>query len=136
LARLGKRSVQTHAGPLAMEHVEARENGIVPSVHFWFRQGKEKFDNERQVTTTASPQPEAAKRLLACIKVPFIIRGFELRGFVENTTPESRYNELASWFALNPLLTIQKNLRALRRQLKQKVESQDEVKERLRDLKR
>lgn len=136
LARLGKRSAQTHAGPLAMEHVEAEESGVTPAVHFWFRQGKDKFDDARPVSTTAPPLPEAAKRLLSCTKVPFIIRGYELRGFVEDTTPENRYKEIASWFALDPLLTIQQNLRLLRRQIKQVAESKTEANERLRDLKR
>lgn len=136
LARLGKRSAQTCAGPLAMEHVEAEKDGVTPAVHFWFRQDKDKFDEARLVSTTAPPLPKAAKRLLSCTKVPFIIRGYELRGFVEDTTPESRYKEIASWFALDPLLTIQRNLRLLRRQIKQKIESETKANERLRDLKR
>ena len=136
LARLGKRSAQTHAGPLAMEHVKAEENGVTPAVHFWFREGTDKFDSARRVSSAAPPLPEAAKRLRACTKLPFIIRGYELRGFVEQTTPESRYKEIASWFALDPLLAIQQNLRSLRRHLKQKVESTTETDERLRDLKR
>lgn len=136
LARLGKRSAQTHAGPLAMEHVDAKENGVTPSVHFWFRQDNDNFDEARPVSTAAPPLPEAGKRLLSCTKLPFIIRGHELRGFVEETTPENRYKEMASWFALDPLLTIQQNLRLLRRQIKQKAESKTEANERLRDLKR
>jgi hypothetical protein len=136
LARLGKRSAQTHAGPLAMEHVDAKENGVTPAVHFWFRQGEDKFDEARPVSTAAPPLPEAAKRLLSCTKLPFIIRGYELRSFVEETTPENRYKEIAYWFALDPLLTIQQNLRLLRRQIKQKGESKTEASERLRDLKR
>ncbi len=136
LARLGKRSAQTHSGPLAMEHVDARENGVTPAVHFWFRQGKDKFDEARPVSTAAPPLPEAGKRLLSLTKLPFNIRGHELRGFVEETTPESRYKEIASWFALDPLLTIQQNLRQSRRQIKQKAESETEANERLRDLKR
>ena len=119
LARLGKRSVQTHAGPLAMEHVDAKENGVTPVVHFWFREGKNKFDEARPVSTAAPPLPEASKRLLSLMKLPFIIRGYELRGFVEETTPEYRYKEIASWFALDPLLAIQQNFRSLRRQVKQ-----------------
>lgn len=136
LARLGKRSAQTHAGPLAMEHVYARENGVTPAVHFWFRQDKDRFDEARPVSTSAPPLPEAGKRLLSLTKLPFIIRGYELHGFVEETTPESRYKEIASWFALDPLLTIQQNLRQSRRQIKQKAESETEANERLRDLKR
>lgn len=135
LARLGKRSAQTHAGPHAMEHVDAKQYGVTPAVHFWFIQGRDKFDEARPVSSTA-PLPQAAKRFLSCTKLPFIIRGYELRGFVEETTPENRYKEFASWFALDPLLAIQQNLRSLRRQTKQKAESRAEANERLRDLKR
>lgn len=66
LARLGKRSYQTHAGPLAMEHVDARENGVTPAVHFWFRQDKDKFDEARPVSTAAPPLPEAAMEMVKC----------------------------------------------------------------------
>lgn len=138
LARLGKRQAQTHAGPLAMEHVDAERSGITPAVHLWFRQDTEKFDERRPVYKSAisvTPLPNAAIRVLSNTKVPFIIRGYELRSFVEKDTPEDRYKDIASWFALDPLLTIQQNLRALRRDLKKKAESKTEENERLRDLK-
>jgi hypothetical protein len=138
LARLGKRQAQTHAGPLALEHVDAEKSAVTPTVHLWFRQHKDKFDEARPVSKSAKsapPLPDAAKRVLSSIKLPFIIRGYELRSFVEKDTPEDRYKEIASWFALDPLLAIQQNLRLLRRQVKQKVESKTEANERLRDLK-
>lgn len=136
LARLGKRSMQTHAGRQAMEHVEAEESGISPSVHVWFRQDRDRFDEARSVSLSAPALPAAAGRVLSLTNLPFIIRGHELRSFVEETTPEQRYKEIASWLALDPLLRVQKNLRLLRRQIKQKVESETESRERLRDLKR
>jgi len=137
LSRLGKRQAQTHAGPLAMEHVEAEEMGITPKVHLWFRQNKEKFDEARPVsksTKSAPPIPDAATRVLSRTKLPFIVRGHELRSFVENDTPEERYKDIVSWFSLGPLLSIQQNLRTLRREVKKKAESKTEEKERLRDL--
>lgn len=139
LARLGKRQAQTHAGPVAMEHVNAEESGVSPTVHLWFRQDKDKFDEGRAVSKTvksAPPLPKAATRVLAGIKLPFIIRGYELRSFVEKDTPEDRYKDIASWFALDPLLSIQQNLRALRRDVKKKAESKAEENERIQDLKR
>jgi hypothetical protein len=138
LARLGKRQAQTHAGPLAMEHVDAEKSGIAPAVHIWFRQDNDKFDEARLVSksvTTAPPFADAATRVLSNIKLPFIIRGYELRSFVEKDTPEDRYKDIVFWFALDPLLTIQQNLRALRREVKKKAESKTEENERLRDLK-
>ena len=133
LERLGKRSFQTHAGPAAIAHVEAQEAGINSSVHFWFSRKGEKFDAERP---SASSIPEAAKRILSTIKVPFVIRGHDLRSFVEETTPGDQYKELASWFGLDPLLLIQQNLRALRRKVKERAESTAEADERSRDLSR
>ncbi|RFF27198.1 MULTISPECIES: chromosome segregation protein SMC [unclassified Wenzhouxiangella] len=138
LARLGRRQAQTHAGPLAMEHVHAEKYGVTPGVHLWFKQGGDKFDEARHVSKsvkTAPPLPDSAKRVLSNTKLPFIIRGYELRGFVEKYTPEDRYKDVASWFALDPLLRIQKNLRALRRDVKKIAESKTEENERLRDLK-
>jgi len=138
LTRLGKRQVQTHAGPLAMEHVDAEKYAITPAVHLWFRQDKDKFDEARPVSKSAKlahPLPKAAARILSNIKLPFIIRGYELRSFVEKDTPEDRYKDIASWFALDPLVRMQQNLRALRREVKKKAESKAEENERLRDLK-
>ena len=133
LKRLGKRALQTHAGPTAIAHVEAQESGINSSVHFWFNQQGERFDAERPA---ASSIPDAAKRILSKIKVPFVIRGHALRSFVEETTPGDQYKELANWFGLDPLLIIQQNLRALRRQVKERAESTSEADERSRDLSR
>ena len=133
LKRLGKRAFQSHAGPLAIEHVDATEKGLTPSVHLWFKQGQDKFDAYRPAS---SNHTDAAERVMSTIKVPFIIRGYELRGFVEDTTPGERYKELAAWFALEPLLAIQQNFRSLRSQIKQKFESTSEVDERSRDVKR
>ena len=131
LKRLGLRSMQTHAGPIALEHIAAKDEGIDPTVHFWFSQGKDKFDAPRPLATSL---PSAADRVLSNIKVPFVIRGHELRRFVEEATPNGQYKELTRWFGLDPLLRIQQNLRLLRRRVKGKSESTSEVDERSRDL--
>ena len=131
LERLGRWTLQTRAGPIAVEHVDAQDEGINTKVHFWFRQGAEKFDEERPV---ASPIPGAASRILSTIKVPFVIRGHELRKFVEETTPGDQYKELANWFGLDPLLKIQQNLRTLRRRVRERADSTVAADERSRDL--
>jgi hypothetical protein len=136
LERLGRRAVQTKAGPLAMVHVHAEESGIVPEINFAFRQGNDRFQDAREVSTQAPPRPAAASRFVKYAKVRFIIRGYELRGFVENTTPERRYIDIVSWFGLDPLFGIQRRLRSLRRQIKQKADSNAEEAERMRDLRR
>lgn len=134
LGRLGKQAKERNAGRVAMEHFEAKQQGVEPGVHFWLREGKEKFDDRRAVISQGSPLTSAAQRVLANRPIPFVIRGYELRGFVEQQTSEDRYKEISVWFGLDPLLNIQKNLRALRRQLKQRAESEGERQERLRDL--
>ena len=131
LKRLGKRAIQTHAGPTAIEHVDAQDEGIESSVHFWFNRNGERFDSARPADSLI---PEEAKRILSTIKIPFVIRGHELRNFVEKTTPGEQYKELVNWFGLEPLLSIQKNLRILRRRVKERSESTSEADERSRDL--
>ena len=133
LKRLGKRAAQTHAGRTAIKHVEAQDEGIGSSVHFWFNRNGERFDAARPA---AASIPEAAKRILSTIKIPFVIRGHELRNFVEQTTPGEQYKELVNWFGLDPLLSIQQNLRTLRRKVKERSESTSEADERSRDLSR
>ena len=134
LARLGRRVAQAQAGPAALEHFSANDYGLDAYVHFKFRQGTERFDDVRRIND-GKDAPAAAQRVLAATAVPFIIHGYELRGFVD-ASAEVRYQEMASWFSLDPLVSIQKNLRDLQRQTKQKADSQSETAERLRDLKR
>ena len=67
--------------------------------------------------------------------MPFVIHGYELRGFVE-ATAEQRYREIASWFSLDALVALQRNLRTLQRRVKAKADSQTEISERLHDLRR
>ena len=133
LKRLGRRTQQSNAGPIALGHVNAEEKSITPTVHFWFREGSETFDDPRAV---GSPLPISAKRVRFLTKVPFVIHGYELRGFVEGKTPEDQYKELSAWLGLDPLLSIQNNLRSVRRGVQSRAESKSEFDERLRDLRK
>ena len=63
-----------------------------------------------------------------------MIRGHELRKFVEETTPGDQYKGLANWFGLDPLLKIQQNLRTLRRRVRERADSTVAADERSRDL--
>src|SRR5579862_8230281 len=110
LDRLGIRRADRNAGREALEHVDAHEKGIEPAVHFYFRQGIEKFNDSRNATPKGNPLPPAAARVRTNLVLPFIIRGHELRGFVEQTA-EERYEDIVKWFGLGPLFTIQHNLR-------------------------
>ena len=134
LQRLGLRASQTQTGPAALEHVKARQYGVTPEVGFTFRQGANKLGDIRRIDS-GKPVPEAARVVLSATKVPFVIHGYELRAFVE-ATAETRYREIASWFSLDPLLAIQRNLRKLQRHVKAKADSETKSNERLRDLQR
>ena len=136
LERLGRRAAQGRAGPIAMEHVDASKAKVTSRVHFQFRSGKDKFEDTRQVSGPTTPLTASAKRILSETKVPFVIRGYELRRFVEGTTPAERYKEFAAWFSLDPLLAVQQNFRSLRSRIKGSVESRSEGEERLWDLSR
>jgi len=136
LARLGKRAAERNAGRGALEHVDAESQEVTPEVYFSFSKGGEKFAETRIVVPQGTVLPKAAERVLSDCALPFIVRGHQLRGFVETQTSEERYKEIAMWFGLDPLLEIQRNLRALRRQIKQDVESRTATEERLRDLAR
>ena len=131
LKRLGRIAANTNAGPHALEHVDAEKTGITPKVHFWFRRGTESFDAAR---TQSNSLPDIAEDVLSDAKVPFIIRGYELRRFVEDTTPGEQYRELASWFAFERLSTVQENLKRLRDRLNERIRSTKEVDERTRDV--
>ena len=132
LERLGQRVSPTQAGPTAMEHVLAKSKGISRRVGFKFRQGNELFEDDRMLIAPGE-RPGAAQRVVDATKVPFVIRGYDLRRFVQ-APAEERYSEMAVWFALDPLLNIQKCLRSLRRTIRTKSESDVEINERLRDL--
>ena len=134
LSRLGQRVSPTQAGPKAMEHVLAKSKGVSGRVGFKFKQGTERFEGDRVLGTLGQP-PSAAKRVVESIKLPFVIRGNDLQNFVQNSA-EDRYAEMAVWFALDPLLNIQKNLRALRGSVRTKSESDGQLDVRLFDLKR
>ena len=136
LERLGIRAAERNAGRAALEHIEAQAQAVNPAVEFSFRQGAAQFGDSRPVTQQGSARTAAANRFLENCALPFIIRGYQLRGFVEDQTSEKRYEEIVAWFGLQPLLTIQRNLRALRRQVKQEAESTTKRRERLRDLPR
>lgn len=133
LKRLGRSLSPTHAGSSAVRHVDAEKRNIKTAVHIWFRHGSEKFDDLRPMPV---PLTDAAKRVLGLTKVPFVIRGYELRQFVDGTKPVDRYKELVGWFELDPLLTIQEKMLKLKRSVNAMVSDKTSINERIRDIDR
>lgn len=122
LERLGQRAINNQAGPVALAHNLAEEAKIAPAVTISVLSGKDVADGSRSATGAKRPIPAAATAVNACFTVPPIIRGHALRTFVEVHTAEQRYADVANWLQLGPLVEVQKNVRALRTQVKATVE--------------
>ena len=110
LTRLGQRAVNNQAGPAALAHNLAKENEIAPSVAISLVSGKKITNGSRPAFDKDRRMPAAAAMLKSLQKVCPIIRGYELRKFVEEQTPEQRYADIANWLQLGPLVTVQKNI--------------------------
>jgi len=118
LVRLGAKKSDTKAGPEALEHVLAEKKKIVPSIGLVFRNPPAaEYGEERQIKRPPAARPKIATDILKGCKHDFVVRGHELRSFVETQTPEERYTEVSKWFGLTPLVTAQKNLRTLRKKV-------------------
>lgn len=118
LERLGQRTINNQAGPVALAHNLAEEAKIAPAVTIGVVSGKDATNGSRSAIGAKRPMPAVATVVTACFAVPPIIRGHTLRTFVEIHTPEQRYADVANWLQLGPLVEVQKNIRALRTQVK------------------
>jgi len=118
LDRLGVRAVDNQAGVVALAHNLAAEKKIPSLVAVRFKRGDKKLDGSRDAVGPLRPRPAVADAVTACFLVPPIIRGHTLRGFVEAQKAEKRYEEVARWLQLGPLVDVQRNLRALRQHTK------------------
>lgn len=101
------------AGPVALAHNLAKEAKIAPAVTIGVVSGKDAANGSRSATGAKRPMPAVAVAVNTCFAVPPIIRGHALRTFVEK-----RYTDVANWLQLGPLVEVQKNIRALRTQVK------------------
>jgi hypothetical protein len=135
LARLGLRRSSMQAGREALPHIMAEEKGIESAVTMAFRGPQGAFSDKRVINDATAP-PASAKTVVDARKLDFIIRGVQLRAFVEHQSPTERYTEVSRWFGLSALVQIQTNLRAVRLGIGQSVESDAATKERLADLSR
>lgn len=118
LKRLGVRTIHNQAGVAALTHNRAAEENIDPHVCMRFKRGIDKTEALRNAAGSTRPRPPAADAVNACFAVEPIIRGHSLRGFVEDQTAEERYEVVASWLQLGPLVNVQRNLRSLRQRTK------------------
>ena len=134
LARLGKNKTGNQAGREALQHVEATAKGITSQVALTFHDGSAQFGDTRPVVSQNYARPASAERVVAALRVPVLIRGFELRRFVEDQTAEQRYEEVARWFSLSRLVNLQSAVKDTRSAMKKKVNDSSVVTERTKDL--
>ena len=127
LDRLGQRAVHNRAGPVALAHNLAAETNITPSVEICVISGKDRECGSRTATGADRAMPAVGRTLNAHFKVSPIVRGHELRRFVEARTPEQRYADIANWLQLGPLVEVQKNIRLLRMQVKAAAEDESDL---------
>lgn len=126
LDRLGQRTLNNQAGPPALAHNGAQAAGIAPKVKFSTITGTTISEGTRAASGNQRPIHATATAMKAGFVVSPIIRGYTLRTFVENHSPENRYGDVAGWLQLTPLVEVQKNLRLLRREVKAAAESTTE----------
>ncbi|MCH9028150.1 MAG: AAA family ATPase, partial [Bacteroidetes bacterium] len=86
LKRIGLRRSGTQAGREALEHYKSKEKDVPSKISMFFNQSNNTFGDTRVITSINQIRPSSAKKLLDSIKVEFIIRGYELRRFVEDQT--------------------------------------------------
>jgi hypothetical protein len=111
------KAVHNQAGVTALAHDLAAEKNKPSEVHFVLKHDTKLYEGSRS-TSGDRTRPAALDELAARLKVDPIIRGYSLRHFVEDQTPEVRYAEVAQWLQLTPLVEVQRNLRLLRQQVK------------------
>lgn len=122
LDRLGQRAINNNAGPWALAHNLAAEHKIEPKVTVTFSRGQICAEVSRGTGDDRQARPHHATVVKKEFVVDPIIRGHALRHFVEEQKAEDRYAEVARWLQLTPLVTVQRNLRNLRSQVKSATE--------------
>ena len=125
LERLGVRTIHNQAGVAALAHNLAEEKKIRPFVRVRFKCGNQTLTGERTAVGSARTRPAIVDDVSACFAVSPLIRGSALRRFVEEQTAEERYEDVARWLQLGPLVDVQHNLRALRQRIKAAAEDHD-----------
>lgn len=127
LAKLGVRKSSNQAGIEALPHILAAERKQEAFVEVSFTE-PQSAAGKRLATGKDRPMPALVSEVKRQLRVHPIIRGHELRHFVEQETAEERYKSIAGWLELAPLAGAQKNLRELRKQVKAASEDKSAIK--------
>ncbi len=123
LLRLGLRRINNSAGVEALAHAGAAAESVESFVSIEVVRDGTVVAGIRQATGTSRPRPAIVSELAGALRVTPIIRGYELRDFVEKQSAEERYESVSGWLQLAPLVEAQRQLRNLRQRVKAEVES-------------
>lgn len=135
LRRLGVNRSATQGGREALSNVLADTAGVSKQVTVCVRSDGEQRCGTRTLDD-ATKRPGVAVDLAKACKADLIIRGYELRRFVEERSPSERYRQVADWLGLEAVLAIERNLRDLRLRVQGLASDEGAKRERLRDLSR
>lgn len=124
LDKLGVRRANNFAGPDALAHNLAADSQVDPFVEISFSKGTPPLNGKRAACGAKRPRPAIVDEVVGTFVVVPIVRGHALRSFVEQETPESRYESVAGWLKLGPLVNAQRSLRSLRIKIKAAAEDQ------------
>lgn len=117
LKRLGVKTINNQAGVTALGHDLATQS----DVYLKIRTGGATREGTRDALAARRDRPPIATDILRACPIYPIIRGHELRTFVEQQKAEDRYREVGEWLGFDPLVKIQKNLRDLRQAMRARV---------------
>jgi hypothetical protein len=127
LTRLGVKRGELNSGrrPLLNTQIANVEDAYVRLI---FYDDSKRVDTKRAVNTeSAEPFPAELKALASKTVVPFIIRGSDLRLFVEKT-PLSHYEFIARCLRADKLIELQSRIRSLQTLLRKEADDDKEFK--------
>lgn len=122
IERFGKINSDTKAGRDSIVHVDAAAQGRTGRVELVLRPAFEGLS--RPVRSKASKIPDPISLLRSFRVVNPLVRGHELRAFIEEKTTQGRYVELAQWMGATRLTELQADLRRLATLLRSEVEQE------------
>lgn len=108
VARFKQRETQTTAGRRALINDVAETKGLPSEVEVSLFDGHQPVagSSVRKLVgapDTPIPPTDNVRNYLLSVKTPLVIRGWELRKFVEDWNPQENYQAVASWLGLTKL---------------------------------
>ena len=122
IERFGKINSDTKAGRESILHVDAATEGRTGRVELILRPPLEGLS--RPVVSKASKISGPISLLRSFRVVNPLVRGHELRAFIEERTTQGRYVELAQWMGATRLTDLQADLRRLATTLRSELDQQ------------